>query len=94
MSTVQFSMRIDADVKARLDKQATLEDRSAGYIAQQAIDAYIAVREHKRELIRLAGIEADKGVFISEKAMSAWVNSWGTEHELPEPEPDIFPAGR
>jgi predicted transcriptional regulator len=35
--------------------------------------------------------EADKGIFISAEAMHRWVESWGTENELPPPEPDIFP---
>ncbi len=39
----------------------------------------------------LAIAEADKGVFISGKAMHRWIESWGTENELPPPEPDIFP---
>ena len=34
--------------------------------------------------------EADKGVFISSEAMLHWIESWGTENELPPPEPDVF----
>lgn len=36
-------------------------------------------------------IEAEKGIFISEEATTRWVESWGTDNELPPPEPDIFP---
>ncbi len=39
--------------------------------------------------IRSAALEADKGVFISQEAMDAWVASWGTDAELSPPEPDI-----
>ena len=92
MSTVQFSIRIDPEIKARLDRQAKLEDRSAAYVAQRAIDDYVSKQEHLLEMVRLAEIEADKGVFISEEKMDAWVASWGTEKELPPPEPDIFPG--
>ena len=91
MSTVQFSIRIDPEIKARLDRQAKLEDRSAAYVAQRAIDDYVSKQEHLLEMVRLAEIEADKGVFISEEKMTAWFESLGTDHELPEPEPDIFP---
>ena len=91
MSTVQFSIRMDPKIKARLDKQARLEDRSAAYIAQRAIDAYVSKQEHLLELVRLAEVEADKGVFISEEKMDAWVNSWGADDELPPPQPDIYP---
>ena len=45
----------------------------------------------KRSAIRKATAEADKGVFVSQEKMDAWVSSWGTNSELPSPEPDIFP---
>ena len=45
----------------------------------------------KRAAIREAVLEADKGIFISQDKMDAWVSSWGTDSEYPLPEPDIFP---
>lgn len=44
----------------------------------------------KREQIKAALLEADKGVFISGEAVDKWIESWDTENELPPPEPDIF----
>lgn len=35
--------------------------------------------------------EADKGIFVSAEAVHRWMESWDTDHELPMPEPDIFP---
>jgi predicted transcriptional regulator len=89
-----FSLRIDARLKKRLDREAVREDRSAGYIAQKAIEDYLNARDHKRKALEEALAEVDKGVFISEKAMDAWINSWETANELPPPKPDIFPAKR
>jgi predicted transcriptional regulator len=91
MPTVPFSLRIDAEIKARLEDEARREDRSAAYVAQQAIRAYIETRERTRAAVHAAELEADKGVFISSAAMDAWVHSWGSENERPAPEPDIFP---
>jgi predicted transcriptional regulator len=91
MTSVPFSFRIDPAIKARLEQEAKIEDRSASNIAQRAIADYLDAKEYKREAIREAIAEADKGVFISEEAMDAWINSWDTEKELPPPEPDIFP---
>jgi predicted transcriptional regulator len=34
--------------------------------------------------------EADKGVFVSNKKVEAWVMSLGTTKELPRPKADIF----
>jgi predicted transcriptional regulator len=68
-----------------------LEDRSASYLAQKAIEAFVDAREYKREIIR-ASYEAalTEKAFISDAAMTAWVESWDTDNELPPPEPDIF----
>ncbi|MBI2718501.1 MAG: hypothetical protein HY245_08155 [Rhizobiales bacterium] len=91
MATTPFSMRMDTEIKARLDREAEIEDRSAGYIVQKAVEDYLDAKAYFREEMLAAIAEADKGVFISEEAMTRWMESWGTENELPPPEPDIFP---
>jgi predicted transcriptional regulator len=92
MPTTPFSIRLDTEVKAKLEQEARFEDRSAGYIAQKAIEDYIDTKAYFREEMRAALVEADKGVFISEEAMDAWMKSWDTDNELPPPEPDVFPS--
>ncbi|MBN9242377.1 MAG: hypothetical protein J0I98_06245 [Mesorhizobium sp.] len=44
----------------------------------------------ERRLLKERIAEADKGIFISQEAMHRWIESWGTENELPPPEPDVF----
>ena len=44
----------------------------------------------KMEALTRAKLEAAKGEFISHQAMVEWVNSLGTENELPAPDVDIF----
>jgi predicted transcriptional regulator len=92
MTTVPFSIRLDEDTKSRLEKYATLEDRSASYLVQKAIEVFLNDKDQFYDRIAKAEAELDKGVFISEEAMDAWVTSWGTTEELPKPEPDIFPG--
>lgn len=92
MASVQFSIRMDPAMKSRLDEEAKLEDRSAAYITQMALDSYLREKEYLRNIVRDAEIEADKGVFISGDAMHAWIASWGSDNELPAPKPDIFPS--
>ena len=91
MPTTPFSIRLDTKVKAKLEQEARREDRSAGYIAQMAIEDYLDAKAYKRECLREAVAEADKGVFVSWEKVDAWMKSWGTDDELPMPEPDIFP---
>jgi hypothetical protein len=42
----------------------------------------------KRAAINAALKEADEGRFVSAEEMNAWIDSWGTEHELPAPTVD------
>lgn len=91
MAAATFSMRMDAKTKLALETEAKRQDRSAAYIANEAIEDFLDKRAYKRESLRSAIDEADKGVFISEEAMDRWIDSWDSENELPPPEPDIFP---
>lgn len=91
MTAATFSMRMDAKTKNALEAEARRQDRSAAYVANEAIEDFLGKRAYKRECLRAAIEEADKGVFISEEAMDRWIDSWDTENELPPPEPDIFP---
>ena len=83
-------MRLDEDLKSSLEAEARLEDRSASYLATRAIKKMLAEKEAKRRLIEEAMAEADKGVFVSSEMVESWMNSWGTDNELPIPEPDTF----
>jgi predicted transcriptional regulator len=91
LTSVTFSMRMDAKTKGALEAEAKRRDRSAAYVANEAIEDFLDKQAYKRESLRAAIEEADKGVFISEEAMDQWIDSWDSENELPPPEPDIFP---
>lgn len=84
------SVRLDQEVRDELEEEARRRHLSADEIANEAIRAYLDHQASKREAIREAIAEADKGVFISSEAMHRWIESWDTENELPPPEPDVF----
>ena len=90
MTSPRFTMRLDAELKDWLETEAKRQDRSAAYLAKQAIQALKDHSEVKKQLIRDALSEADKGVFVSAEKMGAWFESLGTDTERPEPEPDLF----
>ena len=89
MGTVSVSFRIDEDAKARLKREAELEERSESYIANQAIKQYLDRQQRRRHMLDQALVEADKGTFISSEVMHEWVDSWGSDKETPLPEPDV-----
>jgi len=90
MASPRFTMRLDADLREWLDTKSESQDRSASYIATKALRDAKERDEAHAEMIREAVTEADKGVFVSEEAMTAWFEALGTENELPEPKADVF----
>jgi len=91
MSTVPFSMRLDAKLKTRLEKEAKRRDRTAGFLANRAIKHYFDELDRLEQELQAAEREADAGIFVSGDAVHAWMASWGTDEELPPPRPEIFP---
>ena len=91
MTASPFSIRLEAKIKARLEMEAKLTKRSAGFVVQQALSEYLDSKDYERKIAEEAFAEAEKGIFISSEKVFAWMESWDTENELPFPEPDIFP---
>ena len=88
--TERLSIRIDANLKKSLEREAMREERSTSYLAVKAIEAMLRGRARKRAAIRAAVAEADEGAFISQDAMDTWISSWDSESELSPPEPDVL----
>ena len=86
MSTTKFSTRMDEDLKARLERVAEFENRSASYVANQAIKAVVEEREQTHELVKVGLQLVDRGQAISEQAVDAWLRA---DSDAPFPEPDI-----
>lgn len=89
MASADFSVPLEPAVKADLEAEARLSNQTAAEIAEAAIAQYLSGRKLKREAVRQALKETEDGVFISEAAVSQWVQSWGSVDELPPPEPDL-----
>ncbi|MEX6507362.1 hypothetical protein [Jiella sp. M17.18] len=92
MASTDFSLPLGPALRADLDAEARRSNQPATEIAEAAIAQYLAGRKRKREAVRQALREADDGVFISEESVARWVQSWGTESELPPPDPDVLPT--
>ena len=90
MASTPFSIRIDDSIRSELEKICELTDRSKAYITSTAIKEYVARNRWKVEALKKAKQEAEKGEFISNEAMGAWIHSLGTDRELPAPKTDIY----
>lgn len=89
MSANLVKVDISEKVMSRLSSSARASRRDESELVEEAIAEYL-----DRQDMELAAVEqgmlaaADSGV-ISHQAMKAWLLSWGTDNELPPPEPDI-----
>ena len=89
--TVTITVRTSRQTKDQLDALAENMGRSANYLVGEAISSYVSENAWQVEAIGKAVAEADAGgPAISQEATERWLKSWGTDHELPKPEPDIF----
>ena len=69
--------------------EARRQDRSAAWLAKQAIEGLKRSTEAKRLMIREAVASADQGSFVSQQAVHKWLDTWDTEHESAPPKPDV-----
>jgi predicted transcriptional regulator len=90
MPTATFSMRMDADMKRRLEEQAAISDRSAAWVAQRAIEEYLGRGDALREAVQEA-LDNDDGTRTSGEAVMRWLSRWSDGHDEPMPEADILP---
>lgn len=88
---VTFSVRLPPEIKRELDEYAKATRRSSAFVVKEAVEAHLAERRAYLAAIEEAIKEADEGVFVSGEAVMKWMESWGTDNELPMPEPDVFP---
>jgi RHH-type rel operon transcriptional repressor/antitoxin RelB len=80
--------RVSPDIKRKLRALAKETDRSESYLAAEAIAAYVDLNAWQVTHIKksLAEVTAgDSGV--SHERVAAWLDSWGSDQELPPPKP-------
>ncbi|HDZ73062.1 MAG TPA: hypothetical protein ENH55_09845 [Aurantimonas coralicida] len=94
MATENLSIPLEVGPKTDLEAEARRERRSESWIAERAIEAYLAAKKRKREAIDVAVTDADKGVFVSKEAVDRWVESWSNGEAAIKPAPDILPPDK
>ncbi len=76
MSTI-VTIRLEDDVKDRLDRLATSTQRSKSFLAAEAIKQFIDLNEWQISEVEVAVKEADAGDFASEAEMDEFEKKWG-----------------
>lgn len=76
MSTT-MTIRLDDDLKQRLDKLADATHRSKSFLATEAIRDFVELNEWQVQEIRAALVEADKSEFATEEQVAGVFKKWG-----------------
>lgn len=84
------SIKLDDDMKGRVQHLAESRKRTSHWIMREAISQYVE-REEKREAFRQEALAAWEefqatGLHATAEEVDRWLESWGTDHELPAPE--------
>lgn len=85
VKTAKLTLRLDEVLKDRLQSLAKRQERSASYIAENAIEDYISFQEAQIRGIEKAIASADRGELIPHDKVKAWVESLSTKNPLPKP---------
>ena len=88
--TTTISIEVPTATAEQLDALARSTNRSPAALARQALDQFLEVEAWHEQAIEEAIAEVDAGgPLIAHEDMVRWLQSWGTENELPPPEPTI-----
>lgn len=84
------SVKLDDDMKHRVQSLAQARKRTSHWIMREAIAQYVE-REEKREALRQDTLMAwdafqDTGLHATAEEVDQWLASWGSEDEGPAPE--------
>lgn len=83
------SVKLDDELKGRVQKLASARRRSAHWIMREAIEQYVA-REEARERFRQEALASwaeyqTTGLHLTGDEVQAWLGTWGTETESEMP---------
>jgi predicted transcriptional regulator len=83
------AIKIDPDIKERVKRLAEARHRTPHWLMREAISQYVE-REEKREAFRQDALKAwqeyqETGLHVSGDEVLAWLETWGSEDELPAP---------
>ena len=84
-----MTVRLTPEVRDKLDALARDTRRSKSYLASEAIESFVNLNAWQVAHIKEALAEDEEGgPGVPHEEVMRWVESWGTDHELPQPEPN------
>ncbi len=86
--SAMMTVRLTPEVSEKLEALARDTKRSKSYLASEAIESYVALNAWQVAHIKAALAEDGEGApGVPHEEVMRWMKSWGTDRELPRPEP-------
>jgi RHH-type transcriptional regulator, rel operon repressor / antitoxin RelB len=79
--TEPLSIRLDVDIKKRLDALASGSKHSKSHLVAEAIAAYVQAEEWHLGEIQQGLADFDRGHTVSQEKVDKWLRSWGKPAE-------------
>jgi predicted transcriptional regulator len=88
MSKQNVTIRLDPETVRQLDQMAQAMERDRSWLMSRAIERYVEDEAWQVRAIReaLQKVREGRGRFASHEEVTAWLDSWGTDDELPPPQ--------
>jgi RHH-type rel operon transcriptional repressor/antitoxin RelB len=74
-----MTIRLENDLKERLDQLASTTQRSKSFLAAEAIRDYVDLNEWQLGEIKTALQEADNGDFATDASVTETLEKWGVD---------------
>jgi predicted transcriptional regulator len=81
MASTTVTVRVQSEVKKRLEKLAKSTGRSRSVLAAEALSDYLDVNEWQIAGLKRAIASLDRGKGIPHQDVKDWVGSWGRKRE-------------
>jgi len=78
MSTT-MTIRLEPELKQRLDRLAKATQRSKSFLASEALRDFVELNEWQIAEIKAAIEEADEGDFASDQTVETTLGKWGVD---------------
>jgi predicted transcriptional regulator len=85
MEQTSILVHLDEAVQARLSALADARKQPVSDVAADVIATYLAPDSWEHQRIRAGLAELEDGKAVSNERVMEWLDSWGTENELPAP---------
>jgi RHH-type rel operon transcriptional repressor/antitoxin RelB len=85
MPSTTFTVRVEPQVKKRLEKLAKSTGRTRSFLAAEALNEYLDVNEWQVAGVKRAMMSLDRGDGVPHQEVKDWVSSWGRKRERPAP---------